>query len=262
MALQIQRYRMTGSTRRPLIAGNWKMNGSLEMADRLASEIVRGAPGGTVEIALMPPFPYLEAVRRVIRSSEISLGAQDLSERPGGAFTGDVAGSMLADCGAKYVLVGHSERRQLHGESNSTVAAKFQAALDVGLVPVLCVGETREQREGEETEAVVGGQVDAVVDHCGIAALSAGVIAYEPVWAIGTGLVAAPEQAQQVHAFIRARLAGADATIAGQIRILYGGSMKPGNARELLACGDIDGGLIGGAALDPADFLEIVGAAA
>ncbi len=253
---------MSESTRRALVAGNWKMNGSLEMAERLASEIVRGAAGAAADIAVMPPFPYLEIVRRSIAGSGVDLGAQDLSERVGGAFTGDVSGSMLADCGVRYVLAGHSERRQLHGERDATVAAKCQAALDAGLAPVVCVGETREERENDRTEAVVGAQVDAVVEQCGIGALGGGVIAYEPVWAIGTGLVATPEQAQQVHAFIRARLAEADATIAGQIRILYGGSMKPGNARELLACQDIDGGLIGGAALKSADFLEIVGAAA
>jgi triosephosphate isomerase len=253
---------MVGTTRRPLIAGNWKMNGSLDMAERLASEIARGAQRGTAEIAVMPPFPYLETVRRAIRASDVALGAQDVSERPGGAFTGDVAGSMLVDCGAKYVLVGHSERRQLHAETDATIAAKFRAALKAGLIPILCVGETREQREGDATVAVVGDQVDAVVRDSGIAALAGGVIAYEPVWAIGTGLVATPEQAQQVHAFIRSRLSEADATIGGQIRIVYGGSMKPGNARELLACEDIDGGLIGGAALQSAEFLDIVGAAA
>jgi len=252
---------MDSAGRKPLIAGNWKMNGSGASADALAAGIAEGAGEASAEIAVMPPFPYLERVGAQLRGTGVLLGAQDLSERADGAFTGDVSATMLVDVGATYVLVGHSERRQLHEESNAVVAAKFQAALDVGLVPILCVGETREQREGDATEAVVGDQVDAVVRHCGVAALAGGVIAYEPVWAIGTGLVATPDQAQQVHAFIRARLAEADATIAGQIRILYGGSMKPGNARELLACEDIDGGLIGGAALEFADFLEIVGAA-
>jgi len=252
---------MDDGSRRPLVAGNWKMNGSRAMAERLAGEIVRGSRDVAVETAVMPPFPYLEPVRRVVEGSAVAIGAQDLSEREQGAFTGDISAAMLVDCGARYVLVGHSERRRLHGETDAVVAAKFAAAYQAGLVPVLCVGETLDQREAGRTEAVVGGQIDAVVETCDAAAFGAAVIAYEPVWAIGTGRVASPDQAQQVHAFVRARLARHDATIAGQIRILYGGSMKPGNAAELLACQDIDGGLIGGAALDPADFLEIVGAA-
>jgi len=252
---------MVDGSRRPLVAGNWKMNGSRAMAERLAGEIARGSRDVAAETAVMPPFPYLDRVRRVVEGSKVAVGAQDLSEREQGAFTGDVSGAMLVDCGARYVLVGHSERRQLHGETDAVVAAKFAAAYQAGLVPVLCVGETLDQREAGRTEAVVGGQIEAVVETCDAAAFGAAVIAYEPVWAIGTGRVASPDQAQRVHAFVRARLAGHNATIAGQIRILYGGSMKPGNAAELLACPDIDGGLIGGAALDPADFLKIVGAA-
>ncbi|MDT8450201.1 MAG: triose-phosphate isomerase [Wenzhouxiangellaceae bacterium] len=253
--------------RTPLIAGNWKMNGSTEMVAELVGAIVdgmaEGPAGGAVDVMVMPPFPYLARARATIDESgaPLLLGAQDVSERDAGAFTGEVSGAMLADVGAGHVLVGHSERRELHGETNETVAAKFVAAQAAGLVPVVCVGETLARREAGETAAVVGAQVDAIVDRAGIEALEWAVIAYEPVWAIGTGRTATAAQAQEVHAFIRARLAGHDATIAGRIRILYGGSMKPANAAELLACSDIDGGLIGGASLEAGDFLAIVRAA-
>ena len=251
---------MAHDARRPLVAGNWKMNGSTAMAESLAAGIARGADG-SAEVAILPPFPYLATVARALADSDAALGAQDLSERSEGAFTGDVSGAMLADVGARYVLVGHSERRALHGETDEIVAEKFMAARRAGLKPVLCVGETREEREGDRTESVIAAQIDAVLGSGGIEAFESAVIAYEPVWAIGTGLVASPEQAQQVHAFIRARLADRDATIAGQIRILYGGSMKPRNAADLIGCDDIDGGLIGGASLDADDFLAIVSSA-
>lgn len=251
---------MAQDARRPLVAGNWKMNGSMAMAESLAAAIARGS-GGSAEVAVLPPFPYLTTVGRVLADSDVALGAQDLSQRSEGAFTGDVSGPMLADVGARFVLVGHSERRALHAESDEVVAEKFVAARRAGLEPVLCVGETREEREDDRTESVIAAQIDAVLGSGGIEAFDDAVIAYEPVWAIGTGLVATPEQAQRVHAFIRARLAEHDATIAGQIRILYGGSMKPRNAADLIACDDIDGGLIGGASLDAEDFLAIVSAA-
>jgi triosephosphate isomerase len=252
---------MGSADRKPLIAGNWKMNGTGASVDALAAGIVDGAGDSRTEIAVMPPFPYLERVGERLSGSGVLLGAQDVSERADGAFTGDVAAAMLADVGVSYVLVGHSERRSLHGEDDATVAEKFVAAAAAGLSPVLCIGETRAQREADRTEAVVGAQLEAVVERAGIEAFEQAVIAYEPVWAIGTGLVATPAQAQAVHAFVRSRLAGHDATIAGLIRILYGGSMKPSNAAELLACDDIDGGLIGGASLKAEDFLAIVAAA-
>jgi len=249
---------MNDIRRTPLIAGNWKMNGSASMAEGLVDAIAAGRPAHGAEVLVMPPFPYLDRLRRRAADAGIGLGAQDLSVHAAGAYTGEVSGAMLADVGAGFVLVGHSERREMHAESDAIVAAKFEAAQAAGLVPVLCVGETRAQREAGATESVVGAQLDAVIARCGAASLVEAVIAYEPVWAIGTGLVAAPQQAQGVHAFIRARLAGHDATIASGIRILYGGSMKPQNAAELLACEDIDGGLIGGASLNEDDFLAIV----
>ncbi|NKI35740.1 triose-phosphate isomerase [Wenzhouxiangella sp. XN79A] len=250
--------------RRPLIAGNWKMNGSQAMTRELIAGILAGRPVGP-EVAVMPPFPYLAAARETLvaahGSAELALGAQDLSPRESGAHTGDVSAAMLRDFGAEFVLVGHSERREDHGETDAIVAAKFVAAIDGGLIPVLCVGESLVQRDAGQAEAVIGAQIDAVVREAGIAAFEQAVVAYEPVWAIGTGRTATPEQAQEIHAFIRTRLANESATIAGRIRILYGGSMKPGNASALLACEDIDGGLIGGASLDAASFLGIVEAA-
>ncbi|MGB0513556.1 MAG: triose-phosphate isomerase [Wenzhouxiangellaceae bacterium] len=216
----------------------------------------------SVDVAVTPPYPYLAQALELAAGSALMIGAQDVSEREGGAYTGDVSAAMLVDLGAACVLVGHSERRELHAERDVDVAAKFAAAVAAGLTPVLCLGERLEQREAGETEAVVGAQLDAVIEHCGIGAFGEAVIAYEPVWAIGTGRTATPEQAQQVHSFLRARIAEHDATIAGRIRIVYGGSMKPGNAAELLRCEDIDGGLIGGAALVADDFLAIVAAAA
>lgn len=252
---------MSETERTPLIAGNWKMNGSAAMAEALVDAIAAGRSDSAAEVLVIPPFPYIDRLSRRAASGGLQLGAQDLSVHASGAFTGEVSGPMLVDVGAGYVLVGHSERREMHAETDAVVAAKFEAARAAGLKPVLCVGESRQQREAGETEAVTRAQVEAVVDRCGAAALADAVIAYEPVWAIGTGLVATPEQAQGVHAFLRARVAEHDATIAGRIRILYGGSMKPQNAAELLACEDIDGGLIGGASLSADDFLAIIAAA-
>lgn len=249
---------MNAPKRKPLIAGNWKMNGSVSMAGALVDAIGEAGPFPVTEVLLMPPFVYIERLGSRAASAGLLLGAQDLSEHDAGAYTGEVSGSMLADVGADYVLVGHSERRQYHGESDDVVAAKFGAALAAGLKPVLCVGESRDQREAGETEAVVGAQIDAALARCGVSGFADAVVAYEPVWAIGTGLVATPEQAQQVHAFIRARLARHDATIAGRIQILYGGSMKSQNAADLLSCEDIDGGLIGGASLKADEFIAIV----
>lgn len=252
---------MQHRARMPLIAGNWKMNGSRAMARSLISEIAASVPQAA-EMAVMPPAPYLPLAVELAAGSGLLVGAQDLSRHADGAYTGEVSGAMLVDVGARLVLVGHSERRQYHHESDALVAAKFAAAQNAGLVPVLCLGETLDEREAGATEAVVGRQLDAVLESSGVGAFGNAVIAYEPVWAIGTGRTASPEQAQQVHAYIRHRLVGLDATIAGRVRILYGGSMKPANAAELLCCEDIDGGLIGGASLSAEDFLAIAAAVA
>ncbi len=244
--------------RRKLVAGNWKMNGSTGSIRELLQGISAGASGvSAVELAVFPPFVYLDAVARQLAGSAIVWGAQNLSEQVSGAFTGEVAGPMLKDCGCTYVIVGHSERRTLYGESDQIVARKFAAARQHGLKPILCVGETLEEREQGVTEAVVGRQLKAVLDLEGISSFADAVIAYEPVWAIGTGRTATSAQAQEVHAFIRAQLAALDAALAAQVRILYGGSVKGSNAGELLAMADIDGGLVGGASLDAKDFLAI-----
>ena len=245
-----------------LVAGNWKMNGSTSASHELVGGIVAGLPElDGVEVLVCPSFPYLAAVAGQVEGTPVKLGAQNVSEHEGGAYTGETAPGMLTDVGCQYVLVGHSERRTLYGESSAQVAAKFAAAQAAGLTPVLCVGETLEEREGERTEAVVREQIEAVLETSGVAALESAVVAYEPVWAIGTGKVATPEQAQEVHRFIREMLAEADADIAAGVQILYGGSMKGDNAAGLLGQPDIDGGLIGGASLKSADFLAIVEAA-
>jgi len=244
--------------RQPLVAGNWKMNGSLDSATALISGIRDGiAAVTTAEMAVCPPYVYIPAVAGLIGAAIISLGAQDVSDQEAGACTGEVAPGMLTDVGCKYAIVGHSERRSIYGESDDFTARKFAAARKAGLVPILCVGELLEEREQGITEDVVSRQLDAVIALEGVASLADAVIAYEPVWAIGTGKTATPDQAQDVHAFIRGKLAALDSAVADQVRILYGGSMNAGNAAELLAMADIDGGLIGGASLKPADFLAI-----
>jgi triosephosphate isomerase len=196
-----------------------------------------------------------------LQGSAIKWGGQDVSVQESGAYTGEISGAMLADFGCHFVIIGHSERRAYHGESDSLVAEKFVAARKAGIVPILCVGETLEEREQGITEQVVARQLDAVIEHCGIDQVGEGVIAYEPVWAIGTGKTASPEQAQEVHAFIRSRLAANNPAVADAVRLLYGGSMNPKNAADLMAQADIDGGLIGGASLKPADFLAVCSAA-
>jgi triosephosphate isomerase (TIM) len=244
--------------RQPLVAGNWKMNGSTDSVKALVDGIKAGIGAiRTAEMAVCPPFVYIPQVAAQLAGSAISCGAQDVSDQEAGAYTGEVAPNMLTDIGCKYVIVGHSERRSLYGESDGFTARKFAAARKAGLVPILCVGELLEEREQGITEQVVERQLDAVIALEGIGALGSAVIAYEPVWAIGTGKTATPDQAQEVHAFIRGKLAALDAAVAEQVRILYGGSMNPGNAAELLSMPDIDGGLIGGASLKPADFLAI-----
>ncbi len=248
--------------RRKLVAGNWKMNGSLAMAKDLLQKVAAGSGDEkAAEMAVFPPFPYLAGTQKILRGSTVNWGAQTLHPAPKGAFTGEVAAAMLLDFGCRYVLVGHSERRTLFGESNEDVAERFAAALEAGLEPVLCVGETLEQRERGETENIISEQIEAVLRKTGIDGFASATIAYEPVWAIGTGKTASPEQAQEIHAFIRGKLSGHDDMIGGQIRILYGGSVNPSNAADLFARKDIDGGLIGGASLKAEDFLAIYAAA-
>lgn len=249
--------------RQPLVAGNWKMNGSRESAIALAREVKAGAAKlRGVDVALCPPFVFLGEVRDVLTGSAVKLGGQDVSVHPAGAYTGEISGSMLREFGCDYVIVGHSERRSYHGESDELVADKMIAAHKAGLVPIVCVGETLEEREAGQTETVIGRQINALLsDSKCVRALAGAVIAYEPVWAIGTGRTASPQQAQDVHAFIRGRLARHDPALATRMQILYGGSVKPDNSAELFVMADIDGGLIGGASLKADDFLAICQAA-
>ncbi|MDC8015259.1 triose-phosphate isomerase [Tahibacter soli] len=246
--------------RRQFVAGNWKMHGTLASADALVRAVVAGCPQG-VDVAVFPPAVQAAPLAALLAGSPVAVGVQDVSEHAQGAYTGDVAASMARDVGCTHTLVGHSERRQYHAESNEQVAAKFAQAQAAGLVPVLCVGETLAEREEGRTNAVVAAQIEAVRTRCGIGAFAQAVVAYEPVWAIGTGRTASAAQAQEVHAFIRSQLAKDDATIANSLRIVYGGSVKPSNAVELFAQPDVDGGLIGGASLVAADFLAICEAA-
>ncbi len=242
--------------RTALIVGNWKMNGSLASNAGLLDDIRAGAGGLAVELAVCAPAPYLAQVQAALTGSGVNWGAQDVSAHESGAYTGEVSPAMLRDFGCRYVIVGHSERRSYHGEGDELVGQKAVRALAGGLVPIVCVGETLQERERGGTDAVVTRQLQPVLAAVG-ADLAKIVVAYEPVWAIGTGKTATPEMAQQVHELIRAALAQADATAAATVRILYGGSMKPDNAAELLAKPDIDGGLIGGASLKAVDFLAI-----
>ncbi len=247
--------------RRKIVAGNWKLHGTRAFATALVAEIA-ASPVPGVELVILPPLPYIGDLIEDFEGTPLAFGAQDVSSNEQGAYTGEVSASMLVDVGARYGLVGHSERRQYHAESSELVALKFQAAIHAGLCPILCLGEGLEQREAGETEAVIAAQLRPVLDLVGVAAFARAVVAYEPVWAIGTGRTASPEQAQAVHAFIRGEVAARDATIAGSLPILYGGSVKPGNAASLFGQADVDGGLIGGASLVAADFLAIATAAA
>ena len=248
--------------RRILVAGNWKMNASTADVETLVRGILDGSSAdGPADLAVFPPFPYLAQVQRLAHGTHLQWGGQTLNPNASGAHTGEVSASMLNDFGCQMVLVGHSERRALYGESDADVAARFVAAQAAGLTPILCVGETREEREAGDTEAVVARQVDAVLEAAGIDAFGGALVAYEPVWAIGTGLTATPEQAQAVHAFLRDKFTALDVTIGGQLRILYGGSVKGANAAELFTQSDVDGGLIGGASLTAEDFLAIYAAA-
>ena len=248
--------------RRRLVAGNWKMNGSRAQAAALAGAIAKASVATATDVLLCPPAPYFDVVGAALAGSGIGLGAQDCSEFEAGAYTGEVAASMLRDCGCAHVIIGHSERRQYFADTDLRVAAKVKTARAHGLVPILCVGETLAERRADHTEAVIARQLDAVMQLPDARELLAQVvIAYEPVWAIGTGEAATPAQAQAAHAFIRARVATLDRAIAGELRVLYGGSVKADNARELFAMPDIDGGLIGGASLVAASFIAICRAA-
>jgi triosephosphate isomerase len=248
--------------RTQLVAGNWKMNGTLASSQALLKAILPPiAPLAGARYAVCAPYPQLAAVGQALRGSNVQLGAQDLCQFDDGAYTGGVSGAMLADCGCRYVIVGHSERRAVFGESDDVVALKYAQALKHGLTPILCVGEVLAEREAGVTETVVARQLDAVTARCGVAALSRGVVAYEPVWAIGTGKTATPGEAQAVHAFIRGRVGAGDRRVADALTILYGGSVKAGNAAQLFAMPDVDGGLIGGASLAADEFIAICRAA-
>lgn len=245
-----------------LVAGNWKMNGSLGANRALLAGILTAFPAaGAAECAVCVPFPYLAQAAEHLRGTRVAVGAQDLSEHAGGAYTGDVSGSMLKDFGCAFVIVGHSERRQYHAEDDARIAAKFMAAQAAGVVPILCVGETLAERDAGRTDDVVLRQLRSVLTAAGFGAFKRAVLAYEPVWAIGTGRNATPDQAQAVHARLRNALALHDGSVAASLRILYGGSVKGSNAEALFAMPDVDGGLVGGASLVADDFVAILRAA-
>ena len=247
--------------RNTLVAGNWKLNGSKASIAELLKGILVGMSGGSVkpntEVAVCAPYIYIPQVQEILKGTAIAFGSESISEHDSGAFTGEISGPMLNDFSCEYAIVGHSERRSIFGEKDADTANKFAAARKHGIKPILCVGELLEEREQGITEVVVARQLDAVIDLEGVEALADAVIAYEPVWAIGTGMTASPQQAQDVHAFIRGKIAALNADVAEKVQILYGGSVNGGNADELFAMPDIDGGLIGGAALKAEDFLAI-----
>ncbi len=247
--------------RTPVVAGNWKMNGSKSTVTALLQGLKQGLNPGRASVVVCAPFPFLGLVADELSGSAIQWGAQNASQYPAGAYTGEVSVGMLQEFGCSHVILGHSERRALFSEQNEQIAAKFMAVIDAGLTPILCVGETLEQHEAGTTAQVVEEQLMAVVDAAGVIAFSKAILAYEPVWAIGTGRTASPQQAQEVHETLRKRLAAVDGAVADKLPILYGGSVKAANAAELFACPDIDGGLIGGASLDAEAFLAICHAA-
>jgi triosephosphate isomerase len=250
------------ATRSKLVAGNWKMHGSTPQNRELLDAIVsRTAAVDEARIAVAVPYPYLWQAQSILTNTHVSWGAQNVSQHEKGAYTGEVSAGMLVDFGCRYVIVGHSERRTLYGEDSRTVALKFRAAQAAGLTPILCIGETLDQREAGVTEQVVAEQLDTVIELTGVNALSNSVLAYEPVWAIGTGKTATPQQAQDVHAFIRSRIAAHDTGVSDKLQILYGGSVKASNAAELFGMSDIDGGLIGGGSLIADEFIAICDAA-
>lgn len=247
--------------RRSIVVANWKLNGSLEMAESLVSVIdAQCSAVDGVDAVICPPYPYLARVAELISAKNLSLGAQSVSKQESGAYTGEVSAEMVAEFGCGYAIVGHSERREYYAETDAIVAAKFVRIQTAGLIPILCVGETLEQREQGNVQETIMRQVNAVVSAAGIANMQNAVLAYEPIWAIGTGKTASPEQAQEVHAIIRSEIANQSAQIAERLRILYGGSVKEDNAAELFSQPDIDGGLIGGASLYAEQFNAIVAA--
>jgi len=249
-------------SRTMLIAGNWKMNGDAGQVDAFARSLAADASAITADMLVCVPFVYIERLVAGLADAPVAVGGQNVAvEVDAGAFTGEVNGAMLADIGCRYVIVGHSERRAMYGETDSVVAAKTSAAVAAGLKPIVCVGETLEQREADQTEAVLAAQIGALFEQCDARTLAEIVIAYEPIWAIGTGRSASPEQAQDVHAFLRGQIADRDATIAESVLLLYGGSVKPDNAAALFAGADVDGALIGGASLKADSFLDIARAA-
>ncbi len=243
--------------RRSLVVGNWKMNGTLASAELLAKGIIAGLGADIADIAICVPYVHLPRISELVKGTTLALGAQNVADKSSGAFTGEISAAMLSEFNCKYALVGHSERRSYYGDTDESVAARFCQAQEQHIIPILCVGETLEQREQDQTFAVIDAQLDAVINLAGIAAFGKAVIAYEPVWAIGTGKTATDEQAQDVHRYIRQYIAAKDQAIADKIQILYGGSAKPDNALGLFAMPDIDGGLIGGASLDAESFLKI-----
>lgn len=243
--------------RKPLVMGNWKMNGNRADAKALAAAILDGLNESNATIAVCAPFVYLSDLQTQLAGTPLALGAQSIGDKASGAYTGETSGAMLNDFDCSYALVGHSERRSYYNDTNERVADRYCQALESNITPVLCVGETLEEREADRTFAVVDEQLNAVIEKAGVESLAKAVIAYEPVWAIGTGKVASDEQAQEVHAYIRQQIAALDPAIAENLQILYGGSVKPDNAEGLFAMPDIDGGLIGGASLDADSFLKI-----
>ncbi len=244
--------------RRKLVAGNWKMNGSLAANAALLEQVRADCANSVCDVAVCVPAPYLAQCQALLAGSNVALGAQDVSMHEAGAYTGEVSAAMLLEFGCRYVIVGHSERRAYFGESDELIGNKAARAIEAGLIPIVCVGETLEQREAGQTEAVIVSQIDAILARLPAGGLGKIVVAYEPVWAIGAGRTATPDMAQEVHAMLRQRMRAVDEGAAQTVRILYGGSMKPDNAAELLAMPDIDGGLVGGAALKAADFFGIV----
>ncbi|MDP1969587.1 MAG: triose-phosphate isomerase [Methylobacter sp.] len=243
--------------RRSLVVGNWKMNGTLASAELLVKGIIAGLGENIADIVVCVPYLYLPKVSELVKDTALALGAQNVADKSSGAYTGEISAAMLSEFNCEYALVGHSERRSYYGDTDESVAARFCQAQEQNITPILCVGETLEQREQDQTFVVINAQLDAVINLAGIAAFDAAVIAYEPVWAIGTGKTATDEQAQEVHRYIRQYIAAKDQAIADKIQILYGGSAKPDNAKGLFAMPDIDGGLIGGASLDAESFLKI-----
>lgn len=249
--------------RRPVVAGNWKMHGSRAANEALLAELSERLDAtGQTEVVVFPPYVYLADAVRSLDGGGVAVGAQDVCAEPVGAFTGEVAAAMLKEVGCRYAIIGHSERRRLYHEDDALVARKFGAAQKAGLIPVLCVGESLEEREADRTEAVVARQLDAVTAMNGVESFAGAILAYEPVWAIGTGRNASPQQAQAVHRYLRRRIEAQDAKLASRVRILYGGSVKGSNAAELFAMPDVDGGLVGGASLSADEFLQICAAAA